>query len=193
MSYLLQIVRSRPEVLMKKGAVPLMVEFQVNADSAPYLVSSSGGVMWIDAPLSGDRGPMIRGAVRRDIAPGDLFWQTSKAIFERAQQDKWGSACPYTGQGLTDAIEHVASYDLGPVDILVGPSKETRPKWITDREVGERLRVSSWVPPECLIVVPANRDFLGMLVHLSAKDIVMAVHNPSRGFAMCWSGGDTCG
>ena len=191
MSNLLQIVRSKADVTKtKKGMTPLILEFQVDPQTAPYLVSSSKGVLWIDEPFKGDP-PFIKAAVRKGVTPGDIFQAASKAIFEKATEMQWGSAQPFTEVGLTAAIDHVASYSVGSLNILVSgkPILEGRtlPSWLRDRELGENLRSADWVPENCAIVIPSDRSFLGMLVHLTPLTTVMAIHNASRGFAMCWT------
>ena len=46
------------------------------------------------------------------------------------------------------------------------------------------MRLSSWVPDKCAIVVPRDREFVGVLGHLDPKSMVVCVHNPSRGMAV---------
>jgi hypothetical protein len=191
MSNLLQIVRSKVDVTQaKKGMTPLILEFYVDPQTVPYLVSSSNGVMWIDEPFKGDQ-PFIKAAVRNGITPGDIFIEAAKAIFEKSTEMRWGSAHPFTEEGLAAAIDHVSSYSVGSLDIVVSPKPlldgGTLPLWIRDRELGENLRAAEWVPENCIVVIPSDRSFLGMLVHLSGKDTAMAIHNAARGFAMCWS------
>lgn len=191
MSNMLQIVRSKVDVTQaKKGLTPLILEFHVDPQTAPYLVSSSKGVMWIEDPLQGEP-PFIKAAVRKGVNPGDIFCEASKAIFAKATEMQWGSAQPFTEEGLAAAIDHVSSYSVGSLDILVSPKPilggGTLPLWIRDREIGENLRAAEWVPDNCIVVVPSDRSFLGMLVHLSPLSTAMAIHNAARGFAMCWT------
>ena len=188
---LLQVVRNAPEVLTKKNATPLILEFTVDAATAPYLVSSSKGLMWIEEPHPGSTEPIIKAAVRKNVTLSASFWGASKAIFAMAKERQWGSAQPYTEAGLRAAMDHVGSYGLGAVEILVSPSLEgtVRPQWLIERNlIGENLRVEAWIPDNCAIVVPVDREYLGMLVRLSPSATAMAIHNSSRGFAMCWDG-----
>lgn len=191
MSNLLQIVKSKADVTqLKKGLTPLILEFQVDAQTAPYLVSSSKGVLWINEPFAGDP-PFIKAAIRKGVTPGSIFVEAAKAIFEKATEMRWGSAQPFTEEGLIAAIDHVSSYSVGSLDVLVSPKPildgGTLPFWIRDRELGENLRAADWVPENCIIVIPSDRSFLGMLVHLSPLSTAMAIHNAARGFAMCWT------
>ena len=191
MSNLLQIVRVKPDAMTKKGVTPLILEFTVDPQTAPYLVSATTGLLWVDTPHPADRQPVIKAAVRKGVAPGDLFWEAAKAIYARSLEAQWGSAHPFTSDGVEAAIEHVESYDLGQVDILVSPTTPTkkRPVWLLEKNIGHHVRSSSWVPDNCAIIVPTDRQFVGMLVHLTPTIMALAVHNPSRGVAVCWDGG----
>lgn len=190
MSNLLQIVRVKPDAMTKKGVTPLILEFTVDPQTAPYLVSSTSGVVWIEAPHQGENTPIIKAAVRKGVPPGNLFWEAAQAIYARSLDAQWGSVHPFTSQGVEAAIEYVEGYDLGQVDILVSPTTpdKKRPFWLLEKNIGHRVRSSSWVPENCALVVPTDRQFVGMLVHLSPTATAMAVHNPSRGFAICWDG-----
>jgi hypothetical protein len=181
---LVHMLRTAPEVLKKDGVTPIMLEFQVDPATAPYLVSSSKGLMWIDQVHPGN---VIKAAIQRGAVLSHVFLEASLSIFERATEFRWGSAQPYTEQGLKAAVDHVMSYDVGPIEILVGKKtqKAGMPKWLSNRE---DLSVVSWIPENCIVVVPVDRQFLGMLVRVSPLHTALAIHNASRGFAMCWSG-----
>ena len=190
MSNLLQVIRVKTANKAPKGRKPLILEFRVNPQTVPYLVSSSNGVMWIDEPIAGDPPgdpPIVKAAVRK-VSTGDLFWEASKAIYDTALECQWGSAHPFTEEGLAKAIEHVESYDMGAVDILVGPAKNgsKRPAWLKGKDDDHRVQLSAWIPENCAVVVPTDRQFVGLLVHVTPGSVAMALHNPSRGFAMCW-------
>jgi len=143
--------------------------------------------MWVDSPHEGTI-PTIKAAVRKGVRPGDLFWEASEAIYNRSLELQWGSAHPFTEAGVAAAIDHVDSYDMGQLDILVGhasgPTKK-HPDWLLEKNIGHRVRMSAWIPDDCAIIVPTDRQFVGMMVHLSPTAVAIAVHNPSRGFAMC--------
>jgi len=190
-SNLLQIARSKVDVTqVKKGMTPLILEFYVDPQTAPYLVSASRGVLWINDPFPGNT-PFIKAAVRNGVLPGDIFREAAKAIFSKSMEMKWGSAQPFTKDGLDAALGYVSSYSVGSSDVLVSSGSRLPggqfPDWIKDREIGENLRLAEWVPSNCAVVVPSDRSFLGMLVHLSPLSTAMVVHNAARGFAMCWS------
>lgn len=185
MSNLLQVTRYHPDGMDKKGATPIIIEVNVNPETAPYLVSASSGFMWIEESYKSES-HFIKAAVQTGVTPGDLFWSAAKVIFGRAKISQWGNAQPFTKQGLGAAIDHVQSYDMGELDILVNQygGKAKKPKWLNDFD--ERLKPTVWVPDNCAIVVPTDRQFLGILIHISSKSTATTIHNPSRGFAMCW-------
>lgn len=185
MSNLLQIIRSAPKSLQKKGTVPLMLEFNVSRETAPYLVTSTAGVLWIEEPHPGD---LIKAAVREVAVPGDLFVEAIRAVASRGLEFKWGNIHPFTEAGLDAAIDHVQSYGLPDIEILVGPKQKDAlpPKWLSPKSVQVPFRVSSWVPENCAVVVPADREYVGFLVHLKPKTIVMAIHNASRAIGLAW-------
>lgn len=190
MSNLLQIVRIKPEAMERKGVFPLMLEFNVDPQTAPYLVSSSSDFLWLESPHTQEGKTLVKAAIRKGGTLSDLFWSATKMMYDRALQDQWGSIHSFSEEGLEAAVAHIQSYDLGEVDILVapaGPDKE-RPQWLQDLDPGQRLRVTSWVPEDCIVVVPAERQFLGLLIRLSHNTAAISIHNASRGFAMCWDG-----
>ena len=187
MSNLLQVVRFKTQAV-KDGKVPIIMEFKVNPESAPYLVSSSTGLMWIPEVHPGG---IIKAAVRRDATPGDLFYSVLKEVVLRGVQDQWGNTLPFTEDGVRKAIEYVKSYDLEDLEILIprirsegvkaGPV--SRPEWLNPNNFKIPMRPSTWIPDKCVVVVPREREFVGVLGHLDAKSVVVCVHNPSRGMA----------
>jgi hypothetical protein len=184
-SNLLQVVRSHPKALQKKGVRPLILEFNVSPETAPYLVTSTTGVLWIAEPHPGD---VIKSAVRDIEAPGDIFAECLRAVAERGLKYRWGNTHPFTEAGLDAAVDHVQSYDLPDIEVLVGQRSKDNPapKWLTPKELQLPIRVSSWVPENCAVVVPANREFVGYIVHLRPKTIAVAIHNASRAISIAW-------
>jgi hypothetical protein len=183
-SNLLQVIRSQPKALAVKGNLPLLLEFSVSPESAPYLVTSTTGVLWIEEAHPGD---LIKSAVRDITSPGDLFRESLIAIAERGEEKHWGNVQPYTKLGLDAAVDYVQSYDLPDVEILVSNSKGgLKPKWLAPKEIQIPVRVSSWVPDNCAVVVPSNREYVGFIVHLKPKTVAMAIHNASRAIGIVW-------
>lgn len=46
------------------------------------------------------------------------------------------------------------------------------------------FRASAWVPDGTIIVVPKDRNFVGLVHQVTAKKIVGVVHNAARGIAI---------
>ena len=148
---------------VSKG-VPLFVEVPVHADTAPYLVRSSKGMLWIDTSFNG----VVRSAVVRSpwlSVAGDTSVETIKAIRERGTALSWGNAFPLTDGGVRGAREYLKSYDLNECDLLERSS-------------------APWMPEGCAVMVPKDRSYLGIVGTLGDDAHTIVVHNPSRGMAV---------
>lgn len=177
MSNLLTISRTQFKAV-SEGKIPLILEFKVNPQTAPYLVSSSSGMMWIEKAHPGD---IIKAAVREVKAPGDLFLEVVQNVRARGLEHEWGNVHPFTEEGLTKAIDHVEGYEMGDLIILTPMKRgKTRPAWFKPEKYGLPFRPCSWLPKKLAVVVPADLAFVGMLTHLTRTRVAVAVHNPSR-------------
>ena len=210
MSNLLQLSRMKSSAMERnKKALPLYMEYKVNPEMAPYLVSSSNAVMWIEEAFEGG---LVRTAVRK-VTPGQVFWEAVKAVIVRGRESQWGNIHPFTPEGLAAAIEHVDEYDMGDLEVLMAPyvvptpkakmtaSKKTkvpvigslpvppevaaapvaqRPSWTLTQNIGLPVRPTNWLPQGTAVIVPADREYVGLLGHLTSKDVVMLVHNAGR-------------
>jgi len=165
-----------------RGKTPLLVEdIPVDPLCAPYLVTSSTGVMWVEEPHPGN---VVRAAVR-EVTPGAIFTELFEAIVKRGMKDKWGSVHPYSEKGLQEAVRYLAYYGLTEIEILIPPTpKVDWPNWILHKNLGLHVRPSSWVPDGYLVVIPHDRDYVGMIGHLDGKRVAALVHNASRGIAV---------
>jgi len=199
-SNLLQVNRVHPKALSKEGNVPLMMEFPVHEELAPYLVSSSKAVLWVEEAHPGDP-KHVKAAVRTIKTPGNFFWELTEALIERGSAEKWGSVHPFCEKGVRDAIAHLHYYDLTDLELLVprtrvaDASRDTdkeayeRPDWLTQANLQLPLKPSGWAPDNCAIAVPRDRSFVGVLLHLAPKSICAAIHNASRGVAIAVADG----
>lgn len=195
MSNLLQVVRVHPKAAAKKGNVPLIMEFHITPETAPYLVTSSEGLLWIEQPHPGD---IVKAAVREIESPGDLFWAMTLSVAHRGKRDEWGNVHPFTKEGVLAAAAHVEDYDLGDLEILAPRVRDEeneegiyqRPEWLRHETLGYPVRPTSWIPDDCAVVVPRDRDFVGLLSHITPKKVAAVSHNPSRSIAIAWNGVD---
>lgn len=206
MSHLLHISRLQSKATQRKGVMPLMLEFQVPEETAPYLVSSSSSVMWInEAP-----GSLVKAAVR-ESTPGAFFQEIIKAVAKMGLQQEWGNVHPLTVEGLQAAIDHVAFYDLGPLELLTPRAHPagSAPGDDEDEEMspeapqrvapaalmppglrplleaaGLPFRPSAWVPEGTVVVVPRDRSYVGMASQVTPKKIAGVVHNAARGIGI---------
>ena len=202
MSNLLQVIRVHPKAATQKGNIPLIMEFHVTKETAPYLVTSSEGLMWIENPHPGD---VVKAAIREIPTPGQLFWAMALSVAHRGLRDEWGNVQPFSKGGVIAATMHLEDYDLGELEILVprirvqekdeegnviedGKIPYQRPDWLHPDILGFPVRPTSWIPDDCAVVVPKDREFVGLLNHITPKKIAAVAHNPSRSIAVAWDG-----
>lgn len=188
-SDLLLIAEMDPTARKKKGkAVPLLMEFKVNPDTGPFLVSSSRSVMWVNSHAG-----RVRAGVRK-IVPGTLFNEAVQAVTKLGTEAEWGNVHPFTGAGLINAIAHLRSYDLSEIEILVNPKTGLDagfpPVMLSEERestlLGFPLMYAEWLDLDTIVVVPHERDFVGFLLQIDAAGTAVAVvHNASRGMGIC--------
>jgi len=181
MSNLLTVKRFKSKAT-DKGKTPIIVEgISVDPLCAPYLVTSSTGVVWVEKPHPGD---VVKAAVRI-TAPGVIFTELLEAIIKRSETDDWGSVCPYNAKGLKEAIQYLSFYGLADVEILMPPTAKNKwPKWLLTKHLDLSVRPSSWIPKGYIVVIPRDRDYVGMIGHLDGTRVAALVHNASRGIAI---------
>jgi hypothetical protein len=95
------------------------------------------------------------------------------------QEAEWGNVQPFTFEGIKAAIEYVQSFDIPDVELLL-PNK--KPAIITG-DLGVPVHFAPWLPADCAVAVPKDRDFLGFMCHVKTS-VVAVVHNASRGIAI---------
>lgn len=179
--------------LQRKSGAPLWMEFAVNPDMEPFLVSSSRALLWVK-PFAKGQAPRVRAAVRPIASRGALFREVLRAVVDLGRDAKWGNVHPLTSAGLLDAIGHLRGYDLPDLEILVSPGMPWGPRGLPSpipveetggaTLLGFPLFEAEWLAADTLVVVPADRDFVGFLLLVGPKG-VSVVHNASRGIAVC--------
>lgn len=145
----------------------MFVEVPVHADSAPYVVTSNKGLIWINNPF---KGGFVRSAVLRTLW-ADVEAATLRSVVtlikQRGTELSWGNSFPNTPQGVKDAEAYLKSYDLDAPDLIVsddGPN--------------------AWIPKGSAVMVPKDRSYFGVVGLLDNNTHTVVIHNPSRGLAV---------
>lgn len=188
---LLQVVPAPP--LVRKNSIALMQEFPVDPSSYPYLVSASAKpFLWVERPLR-----VVRAVIRKGQDVPAIFQEVLEFLVQRAGECFYGNLFPCTDSGVLGALQYVSYYLEGGssevvnplyqlMEILVSPGSP----WAGGREslnfngTVVSIQEASWVPESTVIVVPADRGFLGDLHLYGDSSFAVVVHNPSRGVAV---------
>jgi len=162
----------------RRGAAPpLLMEFQVNPDLGPFLVSSTRSVQWVShASKTG----MVRAAVRkRQQIEADVVG----AVVSMGTEAEWGNIHPLTTEGVRSCVNHLRYYELEPLEILVASDTD-----MEGIEMPPEVPVihAEWLPLNALVVIPVDRGFVGTVGTIGQHKAVVIVHNASRGMAIAW-------
>ena len=177
-SNLLLEVFTLPSSYLKKGATPLAMEFPVESQTAPFLVSNSTSLTWVaEAPSS-----KVRAAVRRNLSLQDFFKEVVAEVSLVGKEAGWGNSYDHSLEGVQGCLDHVRSYNLPDVQLLCSPTDSV----LGDRDSWEGCGVTrvGWLPENTVVAVPSDRGFVGFVFQLNAADIISVVHNASRGMGV---------
>lgn len=147
-----------------------MVEVPVEAELAPYLVSSTRGVMWIPRSHQG----RVRSAVQETPLP-ELSQRLIEAIRDRGQTDGWGNVQPLDLDGLRKGVAHLAEYGFPELEYLTAPGT------LTPSAPGLPATEVAWVPPGHAILLPKDREFVGVTLDFGNGNCATVIHNAARG------------
>lgn len=166
----------------KPGKLPLMMEFPVNAQLVPILVSSTRSTIWLDR-LHKNK---VRAAMRDVPDDGLFFREVLDAVEEKSLKEGWGSVLPMTEEGLREAMDHLRYYDIKDMEILAHPNFDwgehlglVHPISLYDAPVRE----ADWMPLNKLAVVPMNREYLGFVIR-DGGSLTSVTHNAARGIGL---------
>lgn len=199
-STLLQVITHEKPQRRAGKTVPLMLEFPVNPELSPFLVSSSRGLLWVGAHEG-----RVRAATRKVENLTDYFLEVVQEVAEIGQREKWENVYPLTKAGIQGAIDHLNFYDLKELEILAHPETEwgkIESEWGAQEGnktvplalLGLPLQPAPWLPPNTVLVIPRDRQYVGFVL-LYQELICSVIHNASRGIgiATTWDGSpDTC-
>jgi hypothetical protein len=186
-----------------KAKIPVMMEFAVNSETAPYLVTSSEAMTWIEEAM--DPTPelwpreapdsVVRVAVRPDVSggPGGFYSEVIEQVTTEGQARQWGNIHDYTEDGVLAAINHVRHYEMGDLCLLFPPESrmdtpldDNPPLPLNEIALQHEClpQPCSWMPDYSAAVVPKDRDFLGSIGFFGRKGAVVIVHNAARALAI---------
>jgi len=163
----------------KAGQIPLAAEFPVDVLTAPYLVTGSAQMVWVEDSVGG----VVRAGVRRS----NLI-RTYKDILvrvaARGKRDGWENVFPMTVKGIKAAVQHLFSYGIPEVEILLSGGCPILGRLQEEDDLEHRVVVTDWLRKDQGVVVPIDRNFLGVASSIGEKHCIGIIHNPSRGMAV---------
>jgi hypothetical protein len=157
----------------KKGALPLFLEFSINDELKPFLVSSTRGVIWIYRTKEN----RVRAAIRKDLDKNQLYTDLLAEIMSQGKEYSWGNVFEGGLSAISRAKSRMIEYGFTEVEILTG-----NPAYSANKD----LTFSSGIPTNLLVVVPKDREYLGFLGTLqeNPQSFCVLVHNASRGICI---------
>lgn len=163
------------------------MDLDVNPECSPFLVSAAKAQMlWVPEAKDGH----VRAAFRDGLEEGmgSYYREIVEAIREMGVYANWENVFPLSKDGITAAIEHVESYEMGDLDLLANPDLDwslVSPDFDKSQKsmvlMYKRVPISpaSWLPPDRVIIVPRDRSYLGMYLQAQGR-FVSLVHNAAR-------------
>ena len=160
---------------MKVGnKTPLMMEFPVNPETSPYLVTAAGKskLLWIPQP----KGATVRAGVRYGGDQQEINTLIAREIALAGIQNNWGNVHSFNQAGLMQAVSYLNYYGFDDLELLTG--SDTVP-------FSTQISVTrcEWLKEGCAVIVPKDRAFVGVVSPVG-KGFAVMVHNPSRGIAI---------
>jgi hypothetical protein len=157
----------------KKGASPLFLEFSINDELKPFLVSSTRGFIWVYRTKEN----RVRTALRKNFDRSSIYNDIIIDIMKQGKECSWGNVFEGGLSALSQAKARMLEYGFTEVEILTGnPSHKDN----------KDLTFSPCIPTNLLVVVPKDREYLGFLGTLqeNPQNFCVLVHNASRGICI---------
>lgn len=176
---LLQVLQA-PSDALRRSATPLAAELPVDPQTAPYLVTTTKSLLWHPTDFNGK----VRAALRTDKLDF-LYAEIIKEVCTTSIEAGWGSVFSYDLHGLDQAIAYVHSYGMADVDILAPDTALDGLLGNMTTYMGKQIVRVGYLPARTVVVVPKDRDYLGIVMQLGDLDRrLLLVHNPARGMAV---------
>lgn len=161
---------------VRANKIPQMMEFPVNAELGPFLVSSTRSVLWVNKVSRDSR---VRAAVRERRG---LEQEILASIIDMGTRAQWGNVHPLSSEGVAECVAHLQSYDFEEIECL--SSASTTLDGVALGDVA--LEIVDWMPVDCLLFVPVDRRYVGTMALVSESQAMCVIHNASRGVAVAW-------
>lgn len=156
--------------------IPFLIEVPVHGSSAPFLVSGTKNLIWVERASNN----AIKAAVRKEKLPMKLSEQIVEEIARTGREREWANNFSFSKEGLEKAVEYLRFYGIEAIEVLL-PEK-SKPKLTAPK--GVTLCPVPWVTKGRAAVVPADRAYLGLVGMIGNSHWTAVVHNPSRGMAV---------
>lgn len=155
----------------KAGGVPLMTEVPVEAELAPFLVTSTKAVTWIARAVGG----RVRSAIR-SVNPNAHFAELVEAVAVKSIEEGWGSVLPLSVEGVKQGEAYLREH--GFIELTLLTAEDT-----PDLHPTEKVEVvlTSWLPTGTAVLVPTDREYVGITLDFGNGSIATVLHNASRG------------
>jgi len=164
------------EIKKQEDKLLAWLELRVDPALAPFLVSSTRSVVWID---QASKEGFVRVALR---SPNGIQGEIVATILDRAVQEDWGNVYSLSEHGLQEAAQYLQDQGANEVDLLMSPSLSDQVgTFLPDQW---EVKTASWLPLDTLIVVPRDRTYLGTFGTLDGN-VCAIVHHPERAIAIC--------
>lgn len=178
---LLDVVPMRDQAA--EHGVPAMVELEANPDLAPFLVSSTRSVVWIEE-LSYEG--FLRAASRTIEG---LQEEIVVAIAERSLEEGWGNVYSLSEASLSKCVMALKKAGVEEWEIMASPSVvEVVKAWMPSQE--DQIHPVQWMPHKTLVVVPKDRSLLGTYGTFGDNIVVSVVHSARHGIGILFEDED---
>lgn len=156
----------------KSEGIPLMTEVPVEPELAPYLVTSSKSVVWVQRTVQG----MVRSAIRT-VDPNAHFVEVVDAIRSKSLEQSWGTVFPLNLDGVLTGQSVLREHGFEHLTLL------TTTGGFSDVEIPEPIEVvpTAWLPEHLAVLVPTDREFVGVTLDFGNGSIATVIHNAARG------------